>query len=155
MFILHGHWVHQDQAPVAGWQCKEFTLCIRWTVPSSEAGRNCWRMVSSRGFISGDILSMVFRKYVQWPVRPCVNAERAAWGSALAIYERHSSSGFHATFSTMYFLINSGVSRAALRCCLPVHVMWIPVSARHSWPYGGVLPLLQTIIWSCLCGSQM
>ena len=43
------------------------------------AGRNCWRMVSLRGCISGDIPSAVLRKYIQWSVRPWVNAEKAAW----------------------------------------------------------------------------
>ena len=40
------------------------------------AGRNCWRMVSLRGCISGDIPSTVFRKYVQWPVRQWVSARK-------------------------------------------------------------------------------
>ena len=35
------------------------------------AGRNCWQMVSSRGYyISGDIPLMVLKKFVQWLARP-------------------------------------------------------------------------------------
>lgn len=42
-----------------------------------------------------------------------MNAEKALWGSDLAMSERHSSSGFHAvTFSIKYSSTHSGVPRA-------------------------------------------
>ena len=64
------------------------------------ARRKCWRMESSSGCSNGATPSMVRRKYTQWPMRPWVNAAKAAWGSDLAMDASLSSSAVHVvTFS--------------------------------------------------------